>query len=180
MALPFLIGLLITLLFVLALREEEPVARLEVPRVGSGPKVPATESQPSSQPDSAPATDAPRVETELTENKTGPLRSELEGIAEAYPATYGVVIFDPSMPSSAIQSRLDSIFSQQERNQFGSRRYAVMFKPGTYANDVNVGFLPARDDLLAQVKPVFTSFPGWNSDTSGIRAAADLPPNARG
>ena len=96
MALPFLIGLLITLLFVLALREEEPVARLEVPRVGSGPKVPATESQPSSQPDSEPATDAPRVETELTENKTGPLRSELEGIAEAYPATYGVVIFDPS------------------------------------------------------------------------------------
>jgi hypothetical protein len=51
-----------------------------------------------------------------------------------------VVIFDPSMPSSTIQSRLDSIFSQQERNQFGSQRYAVMFKPGTYANDVNVGF----------------------------------------
>ncbi|MGW5741033.1 RICIN domain-containing protein [Amycolatopsis sp. NPDC003861] len=51
-----------------------------------------------------------------------------------------VVIFDPSMPSSTIQSRLNSIFSQQERNQFGSQRYAVMFKPGTYANDVNVGF----------------------------------------
>ncbi|RSD16596.1 coagulation factor 5/8 type domain-containing protein [Amycolatopsis eburnea] len=51
-----------------------------------------------------------------------------------------VVIFDPSMPASTIQSRLNSIFSQQERNQFGSQRYAVMFKPGTYANDVNVGF----------------------------------------
>ncbi|GHG50396.1 MULTISPECIES: RICIN domain-containing protein [Amycolatopsis] len=51
-----------------------------------------------------------------------------------------VVIFDPSMPSSTIQSRLDSIFAQQERNQFGGQRYAVMFKPGTYANDVNVGF----------------------------------------
>ncbi len=51
-----------------------------------------------------------------------------------------VVIFDPSMPSSTIQSRLNSIFGQQERNQFGSQRYAVMFKPGTYANDVNVGF----------------------------------------
>ncbi|WP_410615843.1 RICIN domain-containing protein [Amycolatopsis sp. lyj-109] len=51
-----------------------------------------------------------------------------------------VVIFDPSMPSSTIQTRLNSIFSQQERNQFGSQRYAVMFKPGTYANDVNVGF----------------------------------------
>ncbi|MEU6455122.1 RICIN domain-containing protein [Streptomyces sp. NPDC047065] len=51
-----------------------------------------------------------------------------------------VVVFDPSMPSSTIQSRLDSIFEQQETNQFGSQRYAVMFKPGTYGNDVNVGF----------------------------------------
>lgn len=51
-----------------------------------------------------------------------------------------VAVFDPSMPSSTIQSRLDSIFRQQETNQFGSQRYAVMFKPGTYSNDVNVGF----------------------------------------
>ncbi|MFF8682630.1 RICIN domain-containing protein [Streptomyces sp. NPDC015237] len=51
-----------------------------------------------------------------------------------------VVVFDPSMPSSTIQSRLDTIFEQQETNQFGSQRYAVMFKPGTYSNDVNVGF----------------------------------------
>ncbi|GAA3542948.1 RICIN domain-containing protein [Amycolatopsis ultiminotia] len=51
-----------------------------------------------------------------------------------------VVIFDPSMPSESIQRRLDEIFSKQEKNQFGSERYAVLFKPGTYANDVNVGF----------------------------------------
>nr|WP_234376828.1 RICIN domain-containing protein [Streptomyces sp. TP-A0356] len=51
-----------------------------------------------------------------------------------------VVVFDPSMPSSTIQSRLNSIFQQQETNQFGSQRYAVLFKPGTYSNDVNVGF----------------------------------------
>ncbi|MEU6366964.1 RICIN domain-containing protein [Streptomyces sp. NPDC046931] len=51
-----------------------------------------------------------------------------------------VVVFDPSMPSSTIQSRLDSIFRQQETNQFGSQRYAVLFRPGTYSNDVNVGF----------------------------------------
>ncbi|QDI67404.1 coagulation factor 5/8 type domain-containing protein [Streptomyces calvus] len=51
-----------------------------------------------------------------------------------------VAVFDPSMPSSTIQSRLDSIFRQQETNQFGSERYAVLFKPGTYDNDVNVGF----------------------------------------
>ncbi|GAA3787596.1 RICIN domain-containing protein [Streptomyces chiangmaiensis] len=51
-----------------------------------------------------------------------------------------VVVFDPSMSSSTIQSRLNSIFRQQETNQFGSQRYAVLFKPGTYSNDVNVGF----------------------------------------
>ncbi|MEW2497675.1 RICIN domain-containing protein [Streptomyces nodosus] len=51
-----------------------------------------------------------------------------------------VVVFDPSMASSTIQSRLDSIFRQQETAQFGSQRYAVLFKPGVYSNDVNVGF----------------------------------------
>ncbi|WP_329219223.1 RICIN domain-containing protein [Streptomyces sp. NBC_01485] len=51
-----------------------------------------------------------------------------------------VVIFDPSMASSTIQNRLDGIFSQQETNQFGSERYAVLFKPGAYSADVNVGF----------------------------------------
>lgn len=50
------------------------------------------------------------------------------------------VVFDPSMSASSIQSKLNSIFSQQESNQFGSQRYAVLFKPGTYSADVNVGF----------------------------------------
>ncbi len=39
-----------------------------------------------------------------------------------------------------IQSQLDAIFSQQERNQFGSNRYAYLFKPGNYNLDVQVGF----------------------------------------
>ncbi|WTR18921.1 RICIN domain-containing protein [Streptomyces sp. NBC_00138] len=51
-----------------------------------------------------------------------------------------VVIFDPSMSASSIQTKLNSIFSQQQTNQFGSQRYAVFFKPGTYSADVNVGF----------------------------------------
>ncbi|MFD4524436.1 RICIN domain-containing protein [Streptomyces sp. NPDC058470] len=51
-----------------------------------------------------------------------------------------VVVFDPSMSASTIQSRLNTIFTQQQTNQFGSQRYAVMFKPGTYSADVNVGF----------------------------------------
>ncbi|MEV7342005.1 RICIN domain-containing protein [Streptomyces sp. NPDC093544] len=51
-----------------------------------------------------------------------------------------VVVFDPSMSASTIQTRLNTIFQQQQTNQFGSQRYAVMFKPGTYSADVNVGF----------------------------------------
>ncbi|MGW4563558.1 RICIN domain-containing protein [Streptomyces sp. NPDC004561] len=51
-----------------------------------------------------------------------------------------VVVFDPSMSSSAIQGKLDTIFKQQETNQFGAQRYAVLFKPGAYSADVNVGF----------------------------------------
>ncbi|MFG1806886.1 RICIN domain-containing protein [Streptomyces sp. NPDC049040] len=51
-----------------------------------------------------------------------------------------VVTFDPSMSASSIQSRLNTIFNQQQTNQFGGQRYAVLFKPGTYSADVNVGF----------------------------------------
>ena len=51
-----------------------------------------------------------------------------------------VLIIDPSMPRAAVQARLDAIFREQERAHFTDRRYAVLFKPGRYALDVNVGF----------------------------------------
>ena len=52
-----------------------------------------------------------------------------------------VLIFDPSMAMSAIQSQLNSVFSQQQNNQFGTQRYALCFKSGQYSNlDVNVGY----------------------------------------
>ncbi|TDU87213.1 ricin-type beta-trefoil lectin protein [Kribbella voronezhensis] len=51
-----------------------------------------------------------------------------------------VSIFDPSMSSSTIQNKLNSVFSQQERNQFGEERFALLFKPGTYNVSANVGF----------------------------------------
>ena len=43
-----------------------------------------------------------------------------------------VVIFDPGMPTSQIQATVDAIASQQVSNQFGTQRYALLFKPGTY------------------------------------------------
>ncbi|SER70632.1 Ricin-type beta-trefoil lectin domain-like [Lentzea xinjiangensis] len=51
-----------------------------------------------------------------------------------------VLVFDPSMPASTIQARLDDVFRQQEEGQYDARRYAIMFKPGNYNVDVNIGF----------------------------------------
>nr|AYM53437.1 coagulation factor 5/8 type domain protein [Melittangium lichenicola] len=52
-----------------------------------------------------------------------------------------VYVFDPSMPSADIASLANSIFTQQEANQFGTERYALLFKPGTYNGvDFKVGF----------------------------------------
>jgi hypothetical protein len=50
------------------------------------------------------------------------------------------LIFDPSMPMGLIQTQLDKVFQHQETNQFGQDRYAILFKPGHYNLDVNVGF----------------------------------------
>ncbi|GAA1285459.1 hypothetical protein Psi02_31980 [Planotetraspora silvatica] len=52
-----------------------------------------------------------------------------------------VLVFDPSQPAATIQSQLNSVFATQESNQFGSQRYALMFKPGTYNNiNAQTGF----------------------------------------
>jgi hypothetical protein len=45
-----------------------------------------------------------------------------------------VLIFDPSMPTSQIQAQVDAIAAQQVPNQFGTQRYALLFKPGTYGS----------------------------------------------
>jgi hypothetical protein len=43
-----------------------------------------------------------------------------------------VYVFDPSMPLSEIQQTVDAVAAQQIANQFGSQRYALLFKPGSY------------------------------------------------
>ena len=48
-----------------------------------------------------------------------------------------VYIFDPSMAQSQIQATVDSIATQQVDNEFGSQRYALLFKPGTYGSEAN-------------------------------------------
>jgi hypothetical protein len=56
------------------------------------------------------------------------------GGAEAATPDLGpnVIVFDPSMPKSQIQATVDAIAAQQVPNEFGTQRYALLFKPGTY------------------------------------------------
>ena len=45
-----------------------------------------------------------------------------------------VKVFDPGMPQSEIQAAVDAVFAQQQSDQFGTQRYALLFKPGTYGS----------------------------------------------
>lgn len=50
-----------------------------------------------------------------------------------------VIIFDPTMTN--IQSQVDAVFAVQDYNQFGTQRYALLFKQGQYSNlDIPMGF----------------------------------------
>ncbi|KAB8166464.1 coagulation factor 5/8 type domain-containing protein [Streptomyces sp. 3MP-14] len=51
-----------------------------------------------------------------------------------------VHIFGPETPSADIQAVLDGIFDAMETDQFGTGRHAVLFKPGSYAVNANVGY----------------------------------------
>ena len=53
------------------------------------------------------------------------------------PNTY---VFDPSMPPEDIQKTAADIFSKMESNQFGPERFALLFKPGEYKVNFEVGF----------------------------------------
>jgi len=48
-----------------------------------------------------------------------------------------VIVFDPTMPTSEIQARIDAIAAQQVDNEFGTQRYTLLFMPGTYGTTAN-------------------------------------------
>jgi hypothetical protein len=51
-----------------------------------------------------------------------------------------ILIFDPSMPSQAIQKQIDAVYATQQHKEFGPQRNALLFLPGSYSVDVPVGF----------------------------------------
>ncbi|QIB48088.1 coagulation factor 5/8 type domain-containing protein [Streptomyces aureoverticillatus] len=68
-----------------------------------------------------------------------------------------VIVFEPS--TGGIQAKLDEIFKKQERAQFGTGRYALLFKPGTYQGlNAQIGFYTSIAGL--GLSPDDTTFNG--------------------
>ncbi|MBV9809916.1 MAG: hypothetical protein JO286_22220, partial [Solirubrobacterales bacterium] len=65
-----------------------------------------------------------------------------------------VIVFNPAMSQTTIQSTLNAIATQQVANQFGSQRYAIFFEPGTYGSNA--------DPLIFQV--------GYYTQVAGLGA----------
>ncbi|MFF1883042.1 adenylyl cyclase [Pseudarthrobacter sp. NPDC058196] len=68
------------------------------------------------------------------------------------PNTY---VFDPSMPVARIKATVDSIAAQQVDDEMGTKRYSLLFKPGTYGTP--------QEPLIIQV--------GYSTEVAGLGAA---------
>ncbi len=76
-----------------------------------------------------------------------------------------VIVFTPSMTTAQIQSQADTIFHQQESNQFGTQRYVLAFQPGTYNGlNIQVGF--------------YTSVVGLGQNPDDVRINGDITVDA--
>lgn len=64
----------------------------------------------------------------------------LPGPKDAATPDFGpnVLIFDPSMTN--IQEQMNAVIARQQRAQFGTNRYAYLFKPGKYELDVQIAY----------------------------------------
>ncbi|GAA0849444.1 discoidin domain-containing protein [Streptosporangium amethystogenes subsp. fukuiense] len=92
-----------------------------------------------------------------------------------------VHVFDPSMSSADIQSRLDTVFQQQESAQFGTGRHAFLFKPGTYHVNAKVGFYTSimglgqsPDDVTVNGVTVDAGWFGGNATQNFWRSTENL------
>src|SRR6266566_2532400 len=96
-----------------------------------------------------------------------------------------VYIFDPSMSSTSIQTTLNNVFNTQKLNQFGTQRYALLFKPGTYSAEANIGYYTSiaglgqnPDDVTINGDVTVDSFDGTGNATQNFwRSAENLAIN---
>ena len=80
-----------------------------------------------------------------------------------------VLIFNPSMPSAAIQAQIDKVYAVQQHSEFGPARNALIFLPGDFRVDVPVGFYTQVLGLGATPDAVHI--------TGNVHADASLPRN---
>jgi hypothetical protein len=91
-----------------------------------------------------------------------PTGSQLPGGGSLGP---NVKVFDPSMSGATIQTQVDAVFTQMESNQFGSERYALLFKPGVYSGfNAQIGF--------------YTSIAGLGQNPDDVRINGDVTVDA--
>jgi hypothetical protein len=76
-----------------------------------------------------------------------------------------VYVFDGSTPASTIQSVADAVYAQQAGAEFGTGRYALLFKPGGYGVDLNIGYYTQAAGLGLQ--------PSGASITNAVHTDAD-------
>ncbi len=104
-----------------------------------------------------------------------------------------VHIFDTSMSNSSIQSVLDSVFNAQKDTQtaqFANGRAALLFKPGTYGVEANIGFYTSiaglgqnPDDVTINgdvTVDAFNSSDAGNATQNFWRSAENLAINPSG
>jgi hypothetical protein len=91
-----------------------------------------------------------------------------------------VDIFDPGMSSATIQSTLDSVFNTQKLNQFGTQRFALLFKPGTYSAEANIGYYTSiqglgqnPDDVTINGDVTVDAFDGTGNATQNFWRSAE-------
>ncbi len=91
-----------------------------------------------------------------------------------------VFVFDPSMSASSIQTTLTNVFNTQKLNQFGTQRFALLFKPGTYSVDANMGYYTSiqglgqnPDDVLINGDVTVDAFDGTGNATQNFWRSAE-------
>ena len=91
-----------------------------------------------------------------------------------------VFIFDPGQGNSNIQNTLNNVFNTQKVNQFGTQRFALLFKPGTYSVEANIGYYTSiqglgqnPDDVTINGDVTVDAFDGTGNATQNFWRSAE-------
>jgi len=85
-----------------------------------------------------------KVQPGTAQNKFSRDVTLIDNSAQYHTSNLGenVFVFDPGMDMKAIQTLIDSLYSRQQPRtaEFSTKRYALLFKPGSYTLDLKMGY----------------------------------------